>query len=108
MSDLTPVSNTTATALVDGITVGATRLVGFKAVNAGGAAFVQLFDSKVSVATGTVPLMSWPIGASLAVSISWPAGYPRSMASGVRIELSSLASVYASMPAQMLIDIQSA
>lgn len=108
MADLTPVSNTTASVMVDQIVVSAKQLVGFKAVNIGGAGFVQLFDSKVSLPTGTVPLMSWPIGASLAVSISWPPGYPRSMASGILLALSSLASVYASHPAQMLIDVQSA
>lgn len=108
MADLTPVSNTNGGGLVDGLTVAGTRLVGFKAGNFGNAAFVQIFDSKASVSTATVPLMSWPVGASLAVSISWPPGYPRSFASGIRIELSSLASVYASMPAQMLIDVQSA
>lgn len=108
MADMTPVSNTTASAPVDQLATSGTRLVGFRAGNSGAAAFVQLFDARASVANGTVPLMSWPVGASTTACVFWPAGYPRSMASGILVAGSAAFASYVSTGSVWLIDIQSA
>ena len=104
MADLIGVSTLNGAA-VDGLTVRQTRLMAFKAFNAGAAGFVQVFDTLASVSTGTVPRFVWQAPASQAIEPTWPAGYAQTFASGIRFELSSVASVYASHPAQMFINV---
>lgn len=108
MADLTPTSNTTTSVPVDQMAVNARRLVGFRAFNGAAAAFVQLFDSITSVANGAVPVMTWPVLASTTASIDWPAGFPRSMTTGILLVGSTAAASYASTASVWLFDVQSA
>ena len=87
--------------------VPGTKFISGHAYNKGAAGYLFLFDAVASVATGvSTGFFIWDLPASAERDLTFPAGYPRSMASGIFLALSTNNTSYVSTGANVLLDIQ--